>query len=352
MRAQEDLPAEEARSTILRGAAAMERVISRVARRIPWLPVLVILGFLIASSEAAFIGATYTQRGCTSCHEPRVASEANAATPHGAVECLDCHRPPGPFSLVSLNLQAARNMLVAASPWSQPHPSRAIVHDTACKKCHDVVLAQRLTVANDIRMSHAEPAEAGLSCQSCHATALHMRARLTRDMGHSACADCHDGEQAATQCSTCHLREPPRDRAALTGTEAATHGDNRLKAHGMGDMDACTICHARTFCKQCHGVDLPHARVAFPYLHDDEALEVGTEVCVSCHQQSFCTSCHIMEMPHPGSFLAQHPQQVAERGQDVCSRCHVPDDCRTCHQRHVHPGIPADLLQRLRGSPQ
>jgi hypothetical protein len=330
--------------------ARILRPIPRLLGRVRWGVVLLVACFVFAVLEVSFLVVTFTGSGCNNCHIPQAAAEANAKTPHASVACLECHRTSGRLSLPLLNLQAAGNLFAALNPWSNSSPSQVHIDQTRCLGCHTNILGKNPPQGRDIKMSHKEPVAAGESCLTCHQTETHARDALSRDRDHGSCTGCHDGDKAPNACSVCHVREPSRDKTSLPGTEAVIHGANWEKAHGMGNMNTCTLCHATSFCKGCHGIDLPHARVAFPYVHGTEAIAVGNEVCTGCHAEKFCSSCHQIEMPHGATFLPEHSKITAKVGRATCDRCHVPDDCETCHEKHVHPGIPPDMLKELQGS--
>lgn len=317
--------------------------------RLPWKAIVLVVMLLVAVAESAFVVQATTQFGCTWCHTPARAVEEVAAGPHAETACLRCHRTQGDLSLLELNVRAARNLLVQVSPLSDPDPSRSFVPSGTCLSCHESQIVGRLAVANDVRMRHSDVLDARIPCADCHARSLHGEDLLLPSLDHGSCSECHDGKTAGTACEVCHLRTPPAGTADLPGIEAVVHGPGVQEIHGMGDLTTCTTCHARTFCKGCHGVELPHDLNSFPHLHGAQALEANG-ACVTCHAQRFCDSCHQIEMPHPEGFLPAHKTDVKSRDRAACERCHVPEDCEYCHEAHVHPGIPADVLEQLRGA--
>ena len=104
----------------------------------------------------------------------------------------------------------------------------------------------------------------------------------------------------------------------------------------MGDLAKCSECHARDYCVDCHGIELPHADRYVESAHSVEAKSVPTS-CGGCHVRDFCDSCHGIEMPHQASFVRGHSATVEAQTDESCVRCHTESDCVTCHVKHVHP---------------
>jgi len=325
------------------------RGLSRIGR-LPWKVIALVVLFLFAVAEVGFVVQATTQSGCTWCHVPAQAvMEASSSGSHPDVACLGCHRTQGSLSLLELNVRAVRNLVVQVSPLADPDPSRSFVPSGTCLGCHESQITERLAIANDVRMRHSDVLEAGIPCADCHVRELHGQSPVLPALTHGSCSDCHNGKTAGTACEVCHLRAPSAGTAGLPGIEAIIHGPESQSLHGMGDLGTCTTCHARTFCKGCHGVELPHDLNSFPHLHGAQAVEANG-ACVTCHAQRFCDSCHQIEMPHPEEFLPDHRDNVESLQRANCERCHVPEDCEYCHEAHIHPALPPEVLERLRGT--
>lgn len=321
-----------------------------VLKRLPLFTIALVVIFLLALAEGGFLVQVATERGCFACHVPAAAREAAAQGAHARVACLDCHRTQGTLSLLEVNMRAARNLAVQVNPFSDPDLSRAALPSDTCLSCHRGQIVGRLAVGRDVRMRHADVLAAGIPCIQCHAPTVHGASPISPALDHGSCSSCHDGTTAGIACDVCHLRDPKAARNSLPGSEAVLHREPGRQIHGMGKLDSCPTCHTRTFCKSCHGVELPHDLNSFPHLHGKEAVEASSEVCTSCHAATFCTSCHQIEMPHPKGFLKDHAAQVKKLGQATCARCHVSEDCESCHTAHIHPGLPPEVLQQLRSS--
>ena len=93
---------------------------------------------------------------------------------------------------------------------------------------------------------------------------------------------------------------------------------------------------------------MPHDRATFLYTHGDQAQASGEAACLSCHAKEACDACHTVPVPHPDGFLAEHSDLAVELGGEVCGTCHLRSGCDRCHLRHIHPGLPEDMRDRLR----
>jgi hypothetical protein len=91
------------------------------------------------------------------------------------------------------------------------------------------------------------------------------------------------------------------------------------------------MCHQQTFCKNCHGIDLPH-QIDMREKH----AELGNQnpnLCRKCHKgQDFCNSCHHYGFNGPaGSWLSYHIVATNQKGMQSCLECHKPTYCANCH---------------------
>jgi hypothetical protein len=321
----------------------------RAIKRLPWAPLGLGLVVLVVALEATFIMQAATEKGCGMCHVPSAARAEVTKGRHEGLHCLGCHRTTSGAWFLERNLRAARNLVTQIDPFGEPDLSRAFVPNDICVTCHKAQIAVARTTGPDVQMRHKDVVDARVPCQQCHARETHGVSRLSPQLDHSSCSPCHNGVAAGIACSVCHRHDPSRDPATLPGREALLHGPNGAGLHGMGRLDSCITCHARTFCASCHGVELPHDMNTFPHLHGTEAIRAG-DACLRCHAQTFCDSCHSITMPHPEGFLAQHPATSKQTQQETCRRCHVPEDCTDCHASHTHSPLPAATLDEIRKS--
>ncbi len=284
------------------------------------------------------------------------------ASPHGTVDCIDCHQ--------------------GFDPDEEPH--RDDMQPVDCAPCHASAAASLR------RGRHA----AGLSCATCHSnvhTTTGSRATVSgcnnchdeaaaglRESVHAAkdgptCLSCHDAHRVSTAstatCLSCHAeREFMADRAGATSVEAVLAYTKSIH----GEVTECSDCHAshRVFettnpaspvsregvaatCAQCH------EDVSGVYLRSEHGKALAADfetapACTDCHGEhditritdsespvsrehevAVCESCHLNSpevvgrMTHTAGFVASYDRSVhgvaAAAGNTdaaVCSDCH------------------------------
>lgn len=102
----------------------------------------------------------------------------------------------------------------------------------------------------------------------------------------------------------------------------------------------CWNCHTPKFCKDCHGVDVPHAS-DFKATHSKRYKESDAKVCAPCHNESkdggqagtTCGQCHHTQWkPAKSSWVKQHPAIAKEVDTETaCLSCHKERFCTSCH---------------------
>jgi hypothetical protein len=293
---------------------------------------------------------------CALCHPMQAPNAAELYPPSG---CDDCH------------VGFVGGLPEHCGPTGLPLPSSPLP---------DPVVAPpaRLT------FSHAVHVDAGVPCLECHVGVdggdLGTREHLPTM---ADCMACHDGIQAASECTTCHLQgDEGRFLTDLGGgrllmptgqlrPDDHTH-PRWLQLHespARADDSSCNACHAPQDCLDCHdGVD---KRVD---LHPaDWTMSHGLEAsrrsqdCYACHEvEADCQTCHRQAAVLPGSFpsptretdpgsLRFHPEgwggdvgaipgldhhsHQARRSLDTCQSCHLGDEdrCIECHQSLSSP---------------
>jgi len=71
--------------------------------------------------------------------------------------------------------------------------------------------------------------------------------------------------------------------------------------------------------------------------HGGVQQKEGPQACSLCHAPTFCVACHGTEIPHAPTWLGEHYRALRDVGSATCTTCHVPRDCALCHARHeVH----------------
>jgi hypothetical protein len=229
------------------------------------------------------------------------------------------------------------------------------VANARCLTCHKDILA-KVVVGSRIRMSHVEVEDAKYGCVGCHPEAGHPgEGQAAVGYAMDTCLACHATSSVnVSTCDPCHVNQQgvPRREPPLPTPFRVAHGMQWRHTHGMGDLKTCRACHRTSFCASCHKVELPHAP-QFVKTHGQETLarKNRSADCLTCHMKDACDSCHGVAMPHPASFLAQHKDIATAVGEAVCYRCHERAACPDCHTRHIHPGIPVDVLTKLKARP-
>jgi hypothetical protein len=244
-----------------------------------------------------FTHAAHLKRGaeCIDCHDARTSRSSTDRLIPGEEECRGCHAidRSKPFKEVAAGKAPARcdACHVGFDPKapmdsirrvSIPTPNLKFDHaahgKTECKVCHGDMLAEGTTLATRDNLP---------------------RMRL--------CLQCHDGRQAAGNCTTCHLAAPggmvrtefPEGKLMPSGVLRGDAHDSMFRTnHGpvaRNDQRYCETCHKKEYCTDCHdGVIKPMDFHANDYvtLHAIDARR-NVPDCSSCHrEQTFCIGCH------------------------------------------------------------
>lgn len=323
-------------------------------RRVGIVAVLLICVVLLGL-ELLFAVSAASQSGCGLCHVPARAQDELSHSSHKGTACSTCHRAPGVPGVVRNNLQAADHFVTWLTRRPASYSGQESVVQAACRDCHQQ-LGGRVVTVGGVKMSHKQVMEsaegdtrsARLPCTGCHAQVAHEAAPggVASLDPHTTCLGCHDGLTASNQCSTCHEGAGP-ERLASATKMASPHPPGWGGGHGMGDQSTCSLCHPSSYCEDCHKVSLPHDPVTYIYTHGKEA-SAGSESCFSCHSQTSCDDCHKVPMPHDATYLPQHGSDAKKRGADVCLGCHIADGCEACHVKHIHPGVPKSVQEKLK----
>ncbi len=210
-----------------------------------------------------------------------------------------------------------------------------------CGDCH--ALLDRSASANPglvKAFAHGPHLAEGARCDDCHPVPSHTETEIRKpDM--VKCFGCHsqtDPAKPSGACSYCHPPDFPLvpashdDPAWLPTTEELVTTRATHPTAAQESPEECQVCHAPTFCQDCHQVDMPHPE-DWQEGHADEAAEVGGQACLNCHPESeSCSACH-----HPGyepggtPWWQMHPSVVAEQGETFCLNCHSTVTCAHCH---------------------
>ncbi len=307
--------------------------------RAAWISAAVIVAVLALGAGADRL--TASSRVCMACHEmrPKVAAWETAA--HTTVGCPACHEDPRPWYRFPVTLAVRGTMLArdvrahfsSDNPDMEANDATSDIPDSRCLACHDP--AREVTMRFGILIDHQEHADRNESCVSCHLWTAHPDPDAERPLLFmQQCFTCHGHSETAKAPGTCDVCHPPsfeqRPESHQPKTWQADHGQAALT-----DRQPCAMCHAETFCTDCHGLEMPHPE-DWP---DGEkshgpVAQSDPQVCRSCHTDSlaFCEMCHHEGYDiKQGPWVAQHPSSVSERGASRCFDCHGALYCVYCH---------------------
>lgn len=314
---------------------------------------------LVALTAISVVG-TSTNWFCTGpCH---VVHDDNTLTfnkgSHVMQSCVTCHEPlnGSPLTFVFMKMKVAPDMVpTVRGTYTLPmNENQAIAFEMPseqCTQCHNLA-NRKITTSPDIIMDHEAHSAAGVNCTSCHNRVAHPEENVTYtldgDLKHEnwmsmdACFRCHGlekGARAPGECAKCH----PADFGLVPTTHSAPgwyaeFGESRGHAAAYSE-EASRVAGAEAW-----------AAALEPVKHK-ETLDIGYEqtvnTCYTCHAKQFCTNCHGVEMPHPADFAKSHGEAGRENPQ-ACARCHARSEaeargdafCNACHHPQGTPGVP------------
>ena len=315
-------------------------------------------GALIAAAIVVVIvglvaGANYltsSPRVCASCHEmaPSVATWSTSA--HGPVGCWTCHETQRPWyafpatlanriSVLRRDLRVHRANDASGIAYAMLSDEKT-VPDENCLACHD--LSRSITLKFGTLIQHAKHAKRNKSCVSCHSDTAHPRPGAERQMLlMQRCFACHGrtvGAKAPGTCGECHPKSfSLRPESHRTPAWQTQHGKAAL-----AQTQPCDMCHETTFCRNCHGLDMPHPATWVKGNPGHATIGAANRaLCARCHTEKpdLCSMCHHKGLaPAKGPWLAQHPDMVKKKGTSFCMTCHDPVFCYKCHTKAHPPG--------------
>jgi hypothetical protein len=312
------------------------------ARALIGVPAMIILVLLIVVATYSISGTTMY---CTYwCHqdlvvepEPERPAPLTATTiPTATVEpadvgpvyhtkCTGCHD-----SDIITNVSDRTRMIAVTLAGSSETSASAVVESRDCVSCHRDVLSGTVTGRDsNVRMSHAEPYDAGMACILCHVRTGHVGSR-SPEM--SSCLECHDAEQVSTACEGCH-EGSPSDQS--TRDEPAGSASRRVYRLVQLSADRCYECHDPRPCDSCHGVRVPHTARFVEGRHGYPAAWDGKRTCYRCHELRMCQNCHQSfagshyegwrrdhRSVSPTARCSCHDRRRPERTEPFCTVCH------------------------------
>ena len=316
--------ADEAESSP--GQAASEskpakRVLSPSVARV--VSVISVWGVFLLVLAAVVSGywVTGTDAYCTKTCHGRQATVVKAAK-LGHASCVSCHERPG-VSAVPQNLVNRVSMVV--SQLRGVSSSGAVVDSSACLRCHRKAMAGVVVSSASVKMSHAEPNAAGVTCTNCHAATGHS---MSRNHSMAPCLVCHDGKKASADCLSCHVKQPLATVAIASTSATLTLGSGRI-AYPLVELPSrqCGLCHDEASqCDTCHGLRMPHPVEFKKGGHAPYAAFERKQTCWKCHRQTDCGRCHGSFTNHGLNWKQLHKSNPWDA---TCS-CHEKTQIRTC----------------------
>jgi len=210
-----------------------------------------------------------------------------------------------------------------------------------CPECHS--LLDRAASQNPAlvqQFEHGFHLEKGARCADCHEVPTHTEIAI-RKPTMIKCFGCHSQTDTAAPsgaCATCHPRNFPLKPTTHEASDWLPSREQLVTTRATHPKAAqespkgCELCHTKTFCSDCHGLDMPHPQ-DWQNVHSEKAVDVGGKVCMRCHPNNeSCQVCH-----HPGykpggpPWWQIHPQAVYNEGPDLCLQCHSTLTCARCH---------------------
>lgn len=218
--------------------------------------VLTLIFIAMASPSAGF-----TNGFCLSCHDVKEQGKTLAQTSHGGTACLTCHQRPGVLGAVDSVFDGAANLASWVNPFNGPSAARSGTVDSGrCLMCHQRTSRTSDVLNSKLTVDHRHFRKVGISCIQCHRGVAHGE-KLARGGGMTKqlCIGCHNGIDASQECSVCHKQDVRGVRPVNQNTAlGVAHGPKWKQSHAMGNLKTCSLCHKPTFCKECHGIGLPH----------------------------------------------------------------------------------------------
>lgn len=272
------------------------------------------------------------------------------SSPHRYLRCSACHSGFNFASKVDF-----RFLMISMPGYLVFNGTRkATVYNETCFACHPEVMGKTTEGKSGVKMSHIEPLQEGYRCADCHVPSAHPQKNLEKGFVDMVdCMKCHNGVKAKRDCAACHVNKNYRVERIYDQTTTYKIIHKKYEEHGEGPLTSCSICHSMSYCATCHvmvkklKVPLPHPQewVATHYLTTNRE---NVRACYACHDKKYCLDCHGVEMPHPENFLKVHTKEARGIDDKKCLKCHEKSGCDFCHTNHRHPGVPSELLKKLR----
>ncbi len=181
---------------------------------------------------------------------------------------------------------------------------------------------------------HAEMAEMGSDCATCHhysppgqippcaechdseTNSTNLRQPSLKGAYHRQCLSCHREWSHDTKCVVCHL---PADLASASAQDYDT-------------TDIIGVPHPVIQEPTKKVYRTPYEQAPIVTFYHEEHIHLFDLTCANCHKQENCSYCHDLQRESRTS-------KTQEEIHAMCDGCHETDNCAKCHDTKQRPGF-------------
>lgn len=311
---------------------------SQHSRKRLFLAIAGVFGVLFLAATGYGFWYTSQPEFCAGCHEIKPAISAWKTSLHAEVSCNTCHTSGlfgGVKQKVNLVSEAYRHYTKSyEEPLNRNSELSKEIDNDGCLGCHTP--KRIITPRKSLIMNHEIHLEKGVNCTTCHNRAGHPSSSGYRDfIGMDGCFRCHGLSKTALAPGKCVDVCHPKTFDIVPVSHKI--GTWQVPDHGKiakNDTSSCMMCHKKTFCSGCHGVEVPHPEKFVKAEHGSLGNKKPA-VCQRCHRErDFCNACHHKGYnERAGGWIPTHKNVVAVAGPAYCFNCHGPTYCAWCHVR-------------------
>lgn len=250
---------------------------------------------------------------CAACHEMRGPFLSWRTSTHRKYICTNCHNAPNAYRMIFSHI-------------TRPSASWGKIDKTSfktCVQCHRKI--PDMVYFHSIKFPHNSHRKYLNDCRVCHTNVVHgSRIEYRNPPKKKTCFKCHDNKTASRKCGLCHLKFTKELPQQLDPNWIRSHKSDVTKFR-----NACTNCHKKKFCTDCHMKVNPHAKT-WMKAHGKEA-RISTRKCENCHTSRDCTRCHAILQMHRTDWYDGH-RKYARISKARCVQCHDNAFCNSCHK--------------------
>ncbi|MEW6201854.1 MAG: NapC/NirT family cytochrome c [bacterium] len=271
------------------------------------------LAIVLLLSSPFYINARKPSAVCLMCHEMRSPYLSWRTSTHRKSLCTECHVSPGGYRMILSHLTGP------AVPWSEKREASF----KTCVRCHSEI--RGIVYFHSIKFPHEAHQKYLADCRVCHENVVHgSRIEYRHPPKKETCYTCHDNRRASRDCHLCHLTFTKELPQQLDPNWIESHKSDTARF-----SRACSSCHKKKFCTDCHLQVNPHP-ATWIKAHQAKARRT-TRKCQTCHTSQNCTNCHGILQQHQLEWYDGH-RRLARKSDKLCRRCHDAAFCDSCHQ--------------------